>query len=163
MASLDDLGYLTAPRSARDWHAHWFHRHLLARRLRPSCHVSYLRTAFVGRGEQGPLRLTIDRQLACAPHIDLLVPPALEGRALVADQAILELKFSTSLPVLFRRLVYELSLAPSTLSKYRTAVLVSGMVSAAPNLPRVLLDLHSRFHGSKGVAHGREQTPCKNG
>ena len=118
----DDLERLAQSSCDRQWPAFWFHRHLTARRLRPTCHVSYLRTAYAALNGEGPMRLTIDRSLICVPHTDWIAAPAAEGRPIVADEAILELKFSTALPVLFRRLLYEMGLGPRTLSKYRRAV-----------------------------------------
>jgi VTC domain len=121
-AGLPDLERLHTNAAERDWPAYWFHRHLHARQLRPICQVGYLRTAYVGASEQGPIRLTIDRHLEGMPHSQWAVLPLVHGQALLGDEAILELKFATALPVLFRRLVYELGLAPNTVSKYRRAV-----------------------------------------
>jgi len=123
----DELERLAQQTCDRQWSAFWFHRHLTARRLQPTCHVSYTRTAFTATNGEGPMRLTIDRDLVCVPHSDWMTAPGAEGRPLLGDEAILELKFSTAMPVLFRRLVYELNLGPRTLSKYRRAIQVWGM------------------------------------
>jgi hypothetical protein len=52
------------------------------------------------------------------------------GQLLLPGQAVLEMKYRVQLPVLFKRLIEELSIAPRSVSKYRTAVgrlnLVSG-------------------------------------
>jgi hypothetical protein len=108
------------------WTGHWFHRHLHLRRLRPVCQVQYARVAYIGDSEHGPVRLTVDRQLVCAPHGDWMNPPAPPPQPLLMDEAIVELKFATSLPTLFRHLVYELALGPNTISKYRRAVQIWG-------------------------------------
>ncbi len=118
----EELACLAEDGTDRDWPAFWFHRHVLARQLRPTCHVHYRRTAFAGVTDEGPVRLTVDRHLVCVPHYDWTETPPERGRQLLSDAAILELKYRASLPVLFRRMVYELAIAPSTISKYRRAV-----------------------------------------
>src|SRR5262249_42619771 len=46
-----------------EWAGHCFHKQLVRRRLVPVCCVRYLRTAYVGMGDEGPLRLTFDRHI----------------------------------------------------------------------------------------------------
>jgi hypothetical protein len=116
-----DLGRLLDGKYDPTWAGRWFQRHILARRLRPTCHLCYDRVAYVGY-DDGPVRLTIDRRVIAAPHGEWGLQVAERGRTLLEGEAILELKFTGLLPVLFRRLVYELALAPNTVSKYRRAV-----------------------------------------
>jgi hypothetical protein len=139
LATPADLSRLGNGATDRDWPAFWFHRHLQARRLWPTCHVSYRRTAYFGVSEQGPIRLTLDRHVVCVPHSDWAALPSRDGRTLIDKEAILELKFSTTMPVLFRRLVYELSLAPNTFSKYRRAIQVWGLDALAREQARCLI------------------------
>lgn len=108
------------------WPGDWFHRRLAARQLRPRCFISYTRTACVGTSCDGPIRLTIDRHIRCQPTAayDVCLPAqgASPGLPLFADRAILELKYRTAMPALFKRLVEELCLTPSPASKYRLGI-----------------------------------------
>lgn len=108
--------------------AQWFHRRLTLRRLAPSCQVSYLRTARVAATPSGPVRLTIDEAIRALPTSTYGFVDG-EGRPLLTDRMILELKYSGYMPALFRELVEEFVLAPGAASKYRFAIEVLG---AAP-------------------------------
>jgi hypothetical protein len=127
-----DLGLLQHPSSLVDWPGHWFQRRLRERRLGPACWIAYQRTAYVGAGMDGPLRLTIDRNVhgivtntwslgSCGPSVPLLT-----------DHAILELKFRSALPAPFKDLVAALRLSPCAISKYRLCRAAWGV----PALPR---------------------------
>lgn len=112
------------------WTGHWFHRRIVRRLLQPSCLISYERQAFFGQNTEGPLRLTLDRnvrtRLADAWH----VAPVLDGPALLPDQVLLELKYRKHLPALFKALMQDFSLTPAPLSKYRLAIESSGRATS---------------------------------
>jgi hypothetical protein len=112
-----------------DWNGSWFDRRLENRGFLPVCQVSYNRMARVGMSPTGPLRLTIDTQVS-AVIVDKVAFSNDVGQLLLPGQAVLEMKYRVQLPVLFKRLIEELSIAPRSVSKYRTAVgrlnLVSG-------------------------------------
>lgn len=117
--ALEDLSPLAQPLSLTTWPGHWFHRRLLARRLRPACQVGYLRKAYVGTGVDGPLRLTLDRQLHGALSEQWSIEPIVGGLPLLAGQIVLELKFRAVLPSAFKELMGDLRLTPCPVSKYR--------------------------------------------
>jgi hypothetical protein len=117
-----ELSRLTGGADDPTWPGEWFRHRLLARWLRPACLVTYDRVAFVGSGAEGQLRLTLDRHIDCTPADDWVIAEAVGGRRLFADEVVLELKYQTALPTLFKRLLGEFRLSPRPASKYRLAV-----------------------------------------
>lgn len=66
--------------------------------LRPAIAIQYKRWAFVGKGRENGLRVTIDQNLGCrAPHLRLDRPGAYR-RFLPRDWSVLELKISGEIP-----------------------------------------------------------------
>ncbi len=108
------------------WPGHWFHQQLLQPRLEPVCAVQYLRTAFVGSGDEGPLRLTFDRDLRTCLVKDWALPPISDGIPVLAGRVVCEFKFRGSLPALFKSVIQELALEPTGVSKYRHSFLAAG-------------------------------------
>jgi len=110
------------------WLGDWFHRRLLARRLRPVCRLSYHRIAR-GRAINGTtVRLTLDDSVTVAAinavHFD--ESPALP---ILEQQLILELKFRGHLPTTFKGLIEDLRLTSCTASKYRFGMTALGHVA----------------------------------
>lgn len=122
--------------------ARWFRRRLIARRLSPACTVHYVRTARIADSREGPVRLTIDRELratGCGPRgADAPVAqPLLPGRC------VLELKFRGPVPALFKELVAAFSLDSQPCSKYRWSMHALGLAAAQPALASRALDRSS--------------------
>ncbi len=115
----EELPQLTHPMSVLSWTGHWFHRSLRFRRLQPACLIAYQRTAFVGPGPHGPLRLTMDRRIRGILSNNWHPVPFEGGVPLLIGQTILELKFRMAMPTLFKELVQTMRLNPGTVSKYR--------------------------------------------
>jgi hypothetical protein len=115
----EELRLLTQPLSVVTWPGYWFHRRLLARRLGPACRIVYQRTAYIGSGPGGPLRLTLDRHLRGVLTSAWSFAPSESGLPLLAGQVILEFKFQSALPGPFKEIITDLRLSPSTVSKYR--------------------------------------------
>jgi hypothetical protein len=63
--------------------------------------------------------LTLDRRIRCVLASSWKPVPFEGGVPLLVGQVILELKFRTTLPPLFKELVQTMRLNPSTVSKYR--------------------------------------------
>ncbi|MCA9072448.1 MAG: polyphosphate polymerase domain-containing protein [Planctomycetaceae bacterium] len=114
-----ELPLMAHPLSATDWQGHWFHSRLMKRQLRPVCRISYRRTAFVGQSSEGPLRLTLDRDVQGALTSDWDLESNLETRTALEGWVVLELKFQTAMPAPFKRLVQDMKLNPTGVSKYR--------------------------------------------
>jgi len=116
---LVELSKLTDQEASKDWEGHSFHRRLKERRLVPSLLVQYLRTAFEAEGSEGPMRLTLDRQVEGAPANAISLNPLPGARRVLPGRVIVELKFRAALPGAFRRLIGDLRLDPGPVSKYR--------------------------------------------
>jgi hypothetical protein len=113
------------------WSGHWFHRRLSVRGLRPACRVSYDRVAHIDAGANGPLRLTLDRRVHCALADDFAIAELPIAKPALNGEVIVELKYRTAMPALFKDLLVELGLAPRPTSKYRLGVAACNGSSAA--------------------------------
>jgi hypothetical protein len=116
---VEELARLAPPLAVADWTGQWFHQRIHARRLLPACLIGYERHAFFGAGVDGPLRLTMDRNVRGIPWDRWEVASAQAGHLLFPSQVILELKFLAALPTEFKQLVADLRLQPRAVSKYR--------------------------------------------
>jgi hypothetical protein len=105
----------------------WFGGCIQRRLLRPSCWITYLRTAFLGSTSHGPARLTLDRDVRGTTAPDWTAPSRFEGRDLLGGGVVLELKFQAALPGLFRELLESLPARASGASKYRRCVEAWGL------------------------------------
>ncbi len=126
-----DLSRLIGDPSASEdephWAGRWFTSRLTARDLRPLCRVSYERLALIGTTSEGPIRVTFDRRAlgeACAAPIP---DPVDDGRPLLHDQVITEFKFLGAMPASFKRVIEDLRLAPTSVSKYRRCMEALGL------------------------------------
>ena len=124
----DDLARLAD--ADADWAGAWFAREVAARNLRPVCRVTYDRAAFVGQSHDGPVRATVDRNArgreAAGPR-----PDGADGVPLLADEAVVEFKYVTALPAVFKRIIEELRLDPRGGSKYRRCAAAVGLVAVS--------------------------------
>lgn len=100
----------------------WFGERVRERLFQPICWIAYTRTAFQSATPNGPLRLTLDRDVMGTPATRWTVPPSVEGRTLLPDEVILELKYRTSLPPLFHELLAALTSRLAGVSKYSRCV-----------------------------------------
>jgi hypothetical protein len=116
-----DLANLEHESSSADWDGQWYHERILRRGFRPVCQIHYDRMARVGFAPSGTIRLTMDRRIAALPqermqfHTQALRP--LEQAPIV-----LELKYRTEMPLVFKQLIREFKLEPRAVSKYKLAV-----------------------------------------
>ncbi len=119
-AELHRFNNLTQAEGGIEWPGVWFERRVATHALRPAFQVACVRTAFVG-ADADPIRLTIDRNLCGLPnphwqfHEDAGVP-------LLPGHVVLELKYRSAMPALFKHLLADMALSPAPMSKYRTAV-----------------------------------------
>jgi hypothetical protein len=121
-----DLAALSGFSTDAEWPGNWFHRQLVRRRLEPVCCVRYLRTAYVGTGDEGPLRLTFDRHVRGTLVRDWELNPTSEGAPVWDGLVVCEFKFRGSLPGVFKSAIEALALAPSGASKYRHCFQAAG-------------------------------------
>ncbi len=112
------------------WPGRWFGLQVAEGGLRPMCLVRYDRSAYVAETADGPLRLTLDRQVRGAPaNVWSVEGP--EGVPLLEGKVVLELKFRSAPPTPFKLLVEDLRLQPSAVSKYRLCVGAWGLDASA--------------------------------
>lgn len=109
-----------------DWPGRWFHEQLLFRRLEPVCGVHYLRTAYVGADDHGPLRLTFDRDIRSTLVTDWTLKLPGAGLSVLTDQVVCEFKFRGALPLLFKSVIQSLALEATGVSKYRHCLHAAG-------------------------------------
>jgi hypothetical protein len=121
-----DLERVRAPSIDREWPAYWFHRRIAEQALQPSCWVSYLRQAYLGQSADGPMRMTLDRDLRAQKAAGWTLPLS-GGCPFLADEILLELKFRRHLPALFKTMIHDFTLTPEPCSKYRLAVQALGL------------------------------------
>jgi len=126
--SVDEVNRLCEERPDGGWNGFWFHRRLLARKLKPICRISYLRTARVYMTNYGPVRLTLDQDLKVFAPITLGFNTTQEGIILNKNKAILEMKYDVEMPALFKILAEEFNLNSQRFSKYRRAIKTLGYV-----------------------------------
>lgn len=122
-----ELTVLADTNAEQTWPGLWFHRRLVTRKLAPKTHVSYERAARVGMTHEGSIRLTVDRHVRCRAAADLSVPCLADGAAILTGLSIVEFKFRVALPALFKGLIHEFALTPSSVSKYRLSVEACGL------------------------------------
>jgi hypothetical protein len=129
-----ELACLAQGKTMEDWPGRWFQRRLWTRSLKPICQVSYQRVAYAGLNGEGPLRLTLDSQVICAPQPALSLDELPEALPLLPDQPVLELKFRGWMPALFKQLVTEFGLRTAAVSKYRLGIQAFGLDAPRPTL-----------------------------
>jgi hypothetical protein len=119
------------PEIARLDAARWFDEEIRDLGLAPTCVVAYRRTAWFGSGDHGPFRLTLDRAIEGAEHRAWeLGSNGAPSHALLQDRVVCELKFRNALPQLFKKLLADVGLEPSSFSKYRRMAIAAGLVEA---------------------------------
>jgi len=111
------------------WAGDWFRSRLREQHLEPRCEVMYRRLARVGEADGEPVRLTLDREIYCAPALGLELGEPDRARFSEIQRTILELKFRDALPRLFKELIREFELEPTSSSKYRRAITLCGLAS----------------------------------
>ena len=113
-----------------DWPGHWFRRRVALRQLQPVCSVTYERYARVGLTPEGPIRMTLDRAIggcgfngSTSALTNWEVPRVpLAGLERLGGLCVLELKYPTILPALFKGVMSDFTLAPLRVSKFRTCM-----------------------------------------
>lgn len=112
------------------WSGSWFTEAIVTRQLEPVCHVSYVRSAWIGELEGQRVRLTLDRSLRGGQAGGLRIPGStVRGLPLVAG-CVLEFKCEREVPLVFRRLMAQEGWDPASMSKFRRAMEQCGMAPA---------------------------------
>src|SRR5687768_14198043 len=130
LVAVNELERLISEQPTSKWAGTWYHRRLLLRKLQPICQIAYDRTARVTMTQHGPIRLTIDENLEAA-RLNNLKFESSPGIAVSPQKFIIEVKFRSVLPPIFKSLVQEFALTPAPMSKYRLSVVELGLVPAS--------------------------------
>lgn len=132
---LSELELLTCPEANRHWKGYWYHQRLKIRQLRPICEITYHRTARIAMTSSGLSRMTLDDGIRAVPLARLMFDGSAHGQLLLKDQMIVELKYRSEIPALFRGMIEQFGLTPQPVSKYRLAAARLGLVPvSASNL-----------------------------
>lgn len=120
----DRLAGLASDTSALDWQGTWFESRVTSRQLLPAAMIQYRRFARIGGEHAGePFRLTIDRELSGQLCDQWRLPNGSSGtEPLPMADELLELKFTRTMPVLFKELLAKFPLVATGFSKYRTCM-----------------------------------------
>jgi hypothetical protein len=114
-------------RPIADWPVPWFVQEITDLHLRPVCVVTYDRTALIGSSPTGPIRVTLDRAAVGVPTSALTLDPITSGVPLLSDEVVVELKYLTTIPPVFKDVIEAEKLTPTGLSKYRRCVRAAGL------------------------------------
>jgi hypothetical protein len=126
---IDELKRLVEAEPVSDWIGFWYHQRLVLRRLQPICQIAYHRTARMGANGHGPIRLTVDQGIRAQPAQGLSFADPAGGQLVSDGYAIVELKYRSEMPILFKELVEQFALNPKRISKYRVALVGLGLAS----------------------------------
>jgi hypothetical protein len=146
-----DVVFLEQPEPDTEWIGYWFHRRLLARSLEPKCQIAYDRIARVGMASEGPVRMTLDRNVRSFPTSQWQVHESGPWQPLLKQQCILEMKYRSTLPDLFKSVIGELGLQPQAMSKYRLSVQTFGWDAKVQ--PGVIVPVNGQAHPSVAADH----------
>ena len=125
----EQLGWLAGNETLAEWAGGWFHERLVQRRLQPVCRVDYERLAYFGEGQQGPVRLTFDRQIRGVRLAGWPFDGVAVETGLLCPGVICEFKFRGTMPASFRNALQQFSLVPTRFSKYRRCVEALGLAA----------------------------------
>lgn len=126
---LDNLRLVIDADPEPEWEWGWFLKQVRFRNLSPAARLGYARTAFVGHCPEGPMRLTIDRDLRGEMSSGWDVGPLRDPKPLLQGKAVLELKYAEVMPAPFRKLMEKLPPnRPGGASKYRLCMRAWGLV-----------------------------------
>jgi hypothetical protein len=123
--AIEELPRLTDGDPDSDWPGDWFHRRVQLRQIHPVCQLSYSRVARFARTTEGPVRLTLDRDVRVGA-VDEPQFPDEPGGLVLGDQMVLELKYRRHVPAIFKQLVETFTLVPQRASKYRLGIAALG-------------------------------------
>jgi hypothetical protein len=133
LVSLTTLAEELAMDSSSAWDGDWFRSRVARRGLKPACLISYSRSAFVAHGDDGPLRVTLDRNLCGTIAGDWsLLPIAPDAPTsicnLLGNHVVCEFKFRNAMPLLFKEVITNFGLQTGSVSKYRRMMIALGLV-----------------------------------
>ncbi|MEZ6095898.1 MAG: polyphosphate polymerase domain-containing protein [Pirellulaceae bacterium] len=106
-----------------DKNTQWFIDHVHQLKLQPIVAVQYKRFAWIEPSHAYSNRLTIDTDLRVKRHLHWSLPE-INDPELISSEApcVLELKFSSNLPTLFKQFLSVFDVRYTSYSKYRTAI-----------------------------------------
>ncbi len=113
----------------------WFYKRLDRLKLRPTLCITYDRIAFLQMENSGPIRLTVDRSIGCCSLNQLHFPFRADYQSVLEGKCVIELKFRDVMPNNFREIIEEYKLISQPVSKFRKAMVVTGLACTIDQLP----------------------------
>jgi hypothetical protein len=119
------------------WEGNWFKTAVRQRLLQPTCLMTYERRAWFGNSENGPVRLTFDRNLMAGITTGWNTDASGLSIPVTDGMVVCEFKFSDSMPVLFKSAIQQFGLSPRGFSKYRNCLAhLTGMSVPSASIQR---------------------------
>lgn len=128
--ALSGLGLLAQSETSDDRQTAWYQHQLRRQSLAPTSVLSYQRRAYFGAFADGPVRITFDRDIRGALAQAWSFDPSTIMQPLLPGQVVAEFKFHTTMPGLFKAVMYEMQLSPAGSSKYRRCLETMGAAPA---------------------------------
>ena len=122
-------------RSSGQTETDWFYKRLDRLKLRPTLCIMYDRIAFLQMENSGPIRLTVDRSIGCCSLNQLHFPFKADYQRILDGKCVIELKFRDTMPNKFRQIIEEYKLISQPVSKFRKAMVVTGLAAMTDHLP----------------------------
>lgn len=116
-----------------EWSGSWFGRIRLERELAPVCVVTYQRIAWLLQTADGPIRLTMDRHIRGELQSGWKLSDFDSSQELLPGQRIVEMKFLSAMPLLFKNWQETFKMYPQAVSKYRRFLAGTQQVLEQPN------------------------------
>ncbi len=121
VAASNDLKRLESDVVDKTWDGKWFHKNIVKQTLQPSLNIQFDRLALDATSIEGPIRLTVDQNIHCRMHSELVDP--VNVATIQLPMHLVRMKYFVSLPAIFKSLIYEFALLPQRTSVYRQCVL----------------------------------------
>lgn len=157
--SEDELPMLLGPQPSEQWPGYWYHKQLVKRGIAPLVNLSYQRVARAGMTPEGPIRFLVDRQMRCGRAAGLSLPTLTDDTTFLDGQSIVEFKFHVALPALFKELMYEFSLTPARVSKFRLSIEACGLVAQS----RAIVPIAPQQEQLRTIVLPKEPAACRIG
>ncbi len=134
---LCELKHLNSPNIEKSWAGKWFRKKLIKHDLKPSIETHFDRIALETESLDGAIRLTADRNIR-SQNVSADGGMVTELSAPL-NFNLVRMKFSVSLPSIFKALIYQFELLPANTSLYRQCVRCSAAYDGLGSTPEAFV------------------------